>query len=87
MGEVNDYVGAVQKADDDTVWIYGYGKYVGDEVPCRGFLQKAQITNPCIVLDNGSKVYGFECWWGDAAEMKKFIGDRNIVEVAAPEDK
>ena len=80
--KINDRVGAIQSANDDEVRFFGYGKYVGDEIPCRGFLQELQMPNPCIVLDNGKKVYGFECWWGDAKKIENMIGDRKIIEVS-----
>jgi hypothetical protein len=81
MIELNTRVGAIQSADKDSVHFFGWGNYVGDEVPCRGFLQEAQIPNPCIVLDSGKKVYGFECWWGDAAKVEKMIDGRTIIDV------
>jgi hypothetical protein len=84
MTEVNARVGAVQKADDTEVYFYGWGKYIGDEVPDRGFLSEMDIKNPCIALDNGKKVYGFECWWGEAEKVKEMIGERNIIEVEIP---
>jgi len=86
MSKINDRVGAIQSANADEVRFFGYGKYVGTKIPCRGFLQEAQIPNPCIVLDNGKKVYGFECWWGDAEKIKKMIGDRTVIEVS-PDDQ
>ena len=84
MTTINSRVGAIQSADDKSVNFYGYGKYVGDEIPNRGWLQEAQIPNPCIVLDGGSKVYGFECWWGAADKVKEMIGDREIIAIQAP---
>ncbi len=81
MTKLNARVGAIKKADDDNVYLYGWGKYVGDEIPTRGWMKSAQIPNPCITLDNGKKVYGFECWWGPESRIKKMIGNRKIIEV------
>lgn len=57
--------------------MFGYGEYVGDEVPGSdsvGFaslLHNSGIKNPKIVLDNGQVVWGCECWWGPADGFEK----------------
>ena len=81
MVKVGDRVGAVQKADENTVYFYGYGEYIGDTIPSRGILGDAGIKNPTIKLDNGQVVYGFECWWGDEERIKKWIGDRTVIMI------
>lgn len=66
-------VGAVRNADKNTVYLYGYGVYEGDEIhPELGF------PNPKIQLDNGSVVWGCECWWGSEEKVKQMIGERNV---------
>lgn len=68
--EVGDRVGAILGAKDGVVEFLGYGEYKGEEVPetAVGWIaeaaQNAGITNPKIELDNGSVVWGCECWWG-----------------------
>lgn len=78
---------AIQKATDDEVFIYGYGVYRGDSVPPKGRNEHAdlyntlELPNPCIELDEGGMVFGFECWWGDEEKFKKWVGVRKITKV------
>jgi hypothetical protein len=81
MMKVGERVGAVQSAGEKTVHLYGYGVYVGDEVPPSGLLHEIGLTNPKIQLDNGGIVWGQECWWGDEEAVKKMIGQREIIMV------
>jgi hypothetical protein len=75
--EVGSRVGAIQKADEDTVWLYGYGTYDGYmEHPEHG------LVNARITLDDGKIVWGFECWWGPEESIKELIGDREAVPAA-----
>lgn len=46
---------------------FGEGEYIGDREPSEGEMKG--IKNPCIKLDNGRYVWGYQCWWG---EIKKF---------------
>ena len=79
-------VGAIQSADKDTVNFYGYGVYVGDEIPPDGFCHDVGIPNPKIQLDDGGIVWGQECWWGPEEQVKKQIGDRKIITVSKEEN-
>ena len=79
---------AVLKADDKDVYLIGYGSYVGDEIPDNNtvgpmaeILKQAKIKNPKLVMDDGSIVWGCECWWGDVDVANEFMGKRNIVHV------
>jgi hypothetical protein len=47
----------------------GYGKYEGD-VPCP-FLDGS--PNPKLVLDNGTIVWGCQCWWGPEDRIRAQI--------------
>jgi hypothetical protein len=42
--------------------------------------------NPKIVLDDGGVVWGYECWWGEAADStpQEWAAGRRIVVVPAP---
>lgn len=42
-------------------------------------------TNPRIRLDDGSVVWGQECWWGDEERVRKEIGGRRVVMVTLRE--
>jgi len=78
----NRRVFAVQKADDDRVYLYGVGNYIGDELPHRGMLAGMGITNPKIELDDGGVVYGCECWWKDESELESFMAGREMIKVS-----
>jgi len=65
--------GAILSADAATVQLLGYGTYDGDlEHPEMG------IPNPHITLDDGSVVWGCECWWGPEEKIKAIIGNRKV---------
>lgn len=72
--------------DDQEVRVYGFGVRVADEIPtgAGGFgkiIEDLGHKNPCILLDNGKKVYGCECWWGPEEEIRSIITGRKIVVV------
>ena len=85
MYNIGDRVGAIQKTDDSTVFLYGYGTYLGIHVPPEniGF----GIPNPKIALDDGQIVYGLQCWWGTEERVQKMIGDRKVVMVKVAENE
>lgn len=67
-----DRVGVMCGSDGKTVEFFGFGVYVGDEVPpatAGGF--NFGRKNPKLQLDNGKVVWGCESWWGLEAEMKE----------------
>lgn len=68
-------VGAISSADSDQVNLLGYGVYQGELVSPEGF------PNPCILLDSGVTVWGYQCWWGSEEKVKASIGNRKVVEV------
>ena len=73
---------AILKMDNETVLLFGYGTYTGDEVPPKeaiGF--NIGIPCPKIALDNGKTVYGCECWWSTQERVENMIGARTIVMV------
>lgn len=41
----------------------------------------SMLTNPCIQLDDGRIVWGFQCWWGNEERVKEEIGGRRLVIV------
>lgn len=85
--EIGDRVGAILSADKDTVKLIGYGTFQGNKVPPEGsagmgsMLHQAGVSNPCIRLDDGSLVFGYECWWGSEEAIKSKIGDRQVIQV------
>jgi hypothetical protein len=84
---MSERVGAIKKADAETVWFYGFGVYQGETVPPEnigGMFSRLGIPSPTILLDNGYTVYGCECWWSSENEVKQIIGDRAVVTVSPP---
>lgn len=79
MTEVGSRIGAIQKADEDAVWFYGYGVYVGNEIPPSGFSHDLGLKNPKLKLDSGNVVWGYMCWWGPEEKVKELIGDRKVI--------
>lgn len=77
-----DRIGAVLKSDRDTIHVIGYGTYEGMHVPDEevgGF--NLGIPNPKLVLDDGSVVWGCECWWGSEDQIKDSIAGRTVINV------
>ena len=93
MTKVNDRVGAVCSANKTTVRLFGYGVYLGDEVPppeVKLFgvsLAELKHKNPKIRLDNGKVVWGCECWWGGEETVQRSIGGRDVVLVDIEEER
>lgn len=74
-------VGAVSSVKDGKAYLFGYGHYVGDR-PCP---KLGGQWNPLIILDNGKKVWGCECWWGPEEDVKKEIEPFVVIFVPTPE--
>lgn len=68
MRKPGDRIGAIQSARDNVVKFFGYGTYLGDEVPAD-----YPLPNPKLQMDNGAIVWGFQCWWGDESAVKSQI--------------
>lgn len=81
MAQIGDRVGVLFGADTETMELgfIGFGTYAGDEIPdeeARGmaaFCRMNGRTNPKILLEDGSIVWGGECWWGTAEEVQSVI--------------
>lgn len=64
-------------ADEKEVLFLGLGVYVGDEIPgpeaggLAAWAHKAGEVNPKLVLDDGTVVWGGECWWGPEEDFKR----------------
>jgi len=65
---IGERVGAVLSVADGYVNLLGYGEYLGDLISPDFW-----IPNPCIKLDNGRYVWGYQCWWGTEDKMRKQI--------------
>ena len=82
MYNIGDRVGALVGSDEETkiLTVAGFGVYEGDVVPetddikFMGIpLKEVNRPNPKIALDNGSTVWGCECWWGAETKVKEQI--------------
>jgi hypothetical protein len=96
--ELGARIGAIQKADAETVYLFGYGAYQGEEVPPDDVLGPFGrpglfgIQNPKLLMDDGTVVWGCESWWGGEQAVAGKIGERKVVIVKpdrtqCPEDE
>lgn len=74
MNKVGDRIGAILSANKSTVYLLGYGTYEGREM-----ISDFPIPNPKLLLDDGTVVWGYQCWWGPEEIVKQSIGDRKVV--------
>lgn len=76
---------AIESLKDGICRSYGEGEYIGDKEPNGGWMKGTGIKNPCIKLDSGQYVWGYQCWWGEIKEFneryKNSIKETVIVEV------
>ena len=42
------------------------------------------MKNPKIELDDGSVVWGFQCWWGPEEQYEEMVAGREVVQVQVP---
>jgi hypothetical protein len=81
-----DRVGAVKSFDHGTLKVFGFGEYVGEEVPPEEgigyskFLYEGQQKDHKILLDDGHVIYGSECWLFDELEVRKSMKEYDHVE-------
>jgi hypothetical protein len=86
-------VGAILKTSGATVWLLGYGIYLGEQIPDPAlgvtfFGAPVTSPNPAIVLDSGEVVYGCECWWGPVEFIqRKVLGYGKVIQVSIAEER
>lgn len=87
-------VGAVCEATDDEVRLFGYGVFIGLEIPpaeVKGFLadvcRENKSPNACIKLDDGKKVYGCECYWALEDDVRAWIANRRTAIVDVDDER
>lgn len=92
MSKAGERVFAIRNANAETVYMYGRGTYVGDEIPPPGVkifgidLNECGRSNPKIQLDSGDAVWGCQCWWGPEAAYDTTVGGRKVEIVPVPEE-
>ena len=87
--KIGERIGAILGSNNESVEFLGYGVYEGDEIPINAVGQIAEIIkevgnlNAKLKLDDGSIVYGCECWWGAEEKVKTILKDRvvNLVSI------
>ena len=76
-------VSVILSSNKDSVQLLGFGTYQGEEVPgpeVKFMGVAVNRPNPKIELDNGTVVWGCECWWGPEPQIKKMIGTKKVLE-------
>lgn len=61
----------IESFKDGVLRTYGEGEYIGDKVPDVSPFNQISLKNPCIKLDSGKYVWGFQCWWGNLATFRE----------------
>jgi len=91
--KINERVGAILSSKEGVVQFLGYGKYLGNLVPetddVKFFgmsLKEKKISNACIQLDSGKKIYGCECWWASEKEVKDILNGAKEIQTVDIED-
>ena len=56
-------VTAIESIKDGICRSYGEGEYIGYREPNGGWMKDLGIKNPCIKLDSGKYVWGYQCWY------------------------
>jgi len=76
---------AVQSLEDGVLKTYGEGEVIFGLVPNVAPFKELGVSNPCVKLDSGKHVWGFECWWGEVSAFRTKYADsiesEEIVEV------
>ena len=94
--KIGDRVGAILGSNKDGgIDFFGYGVYEGDFISTEavGFMadiaRELSHENPRLKMDDGSIVYGCECWWGPEDKVRKLLEGRdvNIVSIESIRDK
>lgn len=82
---------AVKNADEDNVYLYGFGVLEGYEIPSGAVGDTAKLAlqsgnlNPKITLDSGETVWGCEIWWGPENQFNQ--ERKNVVNVNISHDR
>lgn len=77
---------AIREVRDGVIYSYGEGLLIENQIPDLDPFKGMMMENPCIKLDTGKLVWGFECWWGTIEQMKKKFGDLSKAEMVEPND-
>ena len=62
---------AFQLLSLNVIKLYGEGIYIGDKIPNTTPFNRLKSTEPCILLDNGKYIWGYQCYWEDFDTFQK----------------
>ena len=74
-------VTAIESIKDGVMRKYGEGELDENQIPDIHPFNEMGIHNPCIKLDNGKYVWGFECWWGETKRFNEKYNETVIKEI------
>ena len=87
--KVGGRVGAILGSNEDgSIGFFGYGVYEGDFIPTEAAGLLATIArelghkNPRLKMDDGSIVYGCECWWGPEDRVRMLLENKIVNSVS-----
>lgn len=83
---MNRRVLAMRSIKDGVMYIYGEGELMPASIPDIDPYREYMMTNPCIKLDSGQYVWGFQCWWGDKSRIMEEHGKHIKSIVTTPID-
>ena len=66
---------AISHIKDGKIFSFGEGTIIENQVPDKEPFNTIGLKNLCIKLNDGSYVWGFECWWGEKERMIKKYPD------------
>lgn len=64
---------AIRDITDGKISSYGEGVLVTRQVPDAPMFAEHKIKNPCILLDTGKYIWGFQCYWSEAEKIEAMI--------------
>jgi len=81
---------AVESLTNGVLRTYGEGEMLGEKIPNVEPFKSIEIKNPCIKLDSGRYVWGFQCWWGPIEKMQAKLGpiikETIVIEITDEEE-
>lgn len=79
--EINTRVLAIESFKSGVMRSYGEGIYLGNLFPDYEPFKSVRVKNPCIKLDSGKHIWGFECWWGSVDKVREKYKDKIKEEI------
>lgn len=83
-------IGAIHSVNETTVEFFGYGYYLGDEIPPSNikFLGIPVLDEiPKLRLDSGDIIWGCECLWGDVEYIDDELKGKEMILVTVEDTR